>query len=59
MSVLINEFEIVPQPSGEGGGEASEAPAAKGREEGGNVTAHEVVTLVYKLEKRRARVWAH
>lgn len=59
MSVLINEFEIVPQPSGEGGGEAQGAPPSEVGEQGSGVTAREVLTLVHKRERRRARVWAH
>lgn len=58
MSVLINEFEIVPEPSGAGGEEPSERPAKESGESGG-VTAREVMTLVRKRETRRSRVWAH
>lgn len=58
MSVLINEFEIVPEPSG-GGGEAADRQPQQDSRSGSGVDAREVMTLVRRRERRRARVRAH
>ncbi len=59
MSVLINEFEIVPPSEGEAGQRPAEAAPRPAKEEAQEPNGQDVYTLMRRREERLARVWAH
>jgi len=59
MSVLINEFEIVPPSEGEAGERSDEGAPQPAKEASQQLDARDLYTLLQRREERRARVWAH
>ena len=59
MSVLINEFEVVPPAEGGAGQRPAEAAPKSDAGPSQPLRAADVHTLIRRCEERRARVCAH
>lgn len=58
MSVIINDFEIIPEPSGEEG-ETEPAPAAEAGPTPAPIRPIDIAEIVDREERRRRRLRAH
>lgn len=59
MTVLINEFEIVPSSEGEASASSNEAAPKPAPKETEQMEARDVYVLIERCEERRLRVWTH
>ena len=56
MPIIINEFEIVPEPAPTSAATLTEQPAAESDK---TIPASEIGRLIKHLQERELRLWAH